>query len=395
MAQRKKQLVLHYNALLSDPYYLRARIDGNSPYDERVMSMPQLPIKSEMALSAHQPSVFHKGTYFFFIYNFENYYHFLYDTLPYLVFYNQIEPRPKLLIAKDHTFRKFQTEMLSLLGIDIGRDVTYAEKNAQYEKLYVATSLTHGVERTSGESASNNPPENEAYLIWEQLSRIVSIVPPPTPQPRKFYISRRTHLHGDMSNIGTNYTTRRRCLNEDAVVAIAAAHGYAEIFCEKLSTAEKITLFKNATHVLGFIGGGMANLLFSTAQTNVGCILTPEFARINTRFAHSMNHTSIKYLDICKLAPFEGAFPLYTRVQIKDASSPHNNKIGEVHGFTGDLCEVHFSNETVAGFSNDAELCVENFRVGSLIPLDGGLNSPFVCDEEGLKAYLESKDSAE
>ena len=206
MAQRKKQLVLHYDALLSDPYYLRARVDGNSPYDERVMSMPQLPIKGETAPSAHLSSTIHKGSYFFFIYNFENYYHFLYDTLPYLMFYNQIEPRPKLLIAKGHTFRKFQIEMLTLLSIDIGRDVVYAEENVQYEKLYVATSLTHGVERTSGESASNNPPEKEAFLICEQLSRIVHIVPPPTSQPRKFYISRRTHIHGDMSNIGTNYT---------------------------------------------------------------------------------------------------------------------------------------------------------------------------------------------
>jgi hypothetical protein len=385
MGHREKYCMLYYDAELLDPFYLRARINGKNPYDERVMSMPQL-LDGVGQIQCAKTLPHKIGNYFFFIFNFENYYHFLYDTLPYLNFYFLCAPRPKLLLPKGHVFLKFQKEMLMLLGIDLENDIEYAEE-AIYSQLHVPSSLTHG-HTFSGESASNNPPERDAHIIWQALKN--SVPHALTCTPKRFYVSRRSHIHGDNSNIGTNYTTRRRCLNEDAVVALLQSYGYEEVFSELMSSEQKIATFKNATHIVGFIGGGMANALFSPTSTFVGTILTPEFLRINARFIQSMNHTKLNILDITRLAPHSGDFPLYTRVQVKAHSSLYFNKIGEIHEYKDDKYKVHLSNQIVAGFSLDAKLLSVEFSRSEIEPLDGGLNSPFVCDVDALKVYLES-----
>lgn len=386
MDPRLKSCTLYYDAALTDPYYLRARVNSINIYDEKVMSMPQLQTFMNTTQCIHSSYMTVKnGTYFFFIYNFENYYHFLYDTLPYLNFYLTLSPRPKLLIQKDHKFLKFQTEMLSLLGVDIEKNIEFAEE-AIYEKLYVATSLTHG-KLLDGSSASNLPPDIWAYNIWKKLGQSVIYN---LETPKKIYVSRRSHIHGDASNIGTNYTTRRRCLNEDAVVDLLISYGYKEVFCETMTTEEKIATFKNATHILGFIGGGMANALFSPSHVKVVTVLTPEFNRINARFKYSMNHCDFVMLDITNLAYYDGAFPPYVRVQITDSNSPFFNKIGEVDAYIDGKYKIKLSNTYVAGFALDANYTDVVFTASQLTPLDNGLNSPFVCDIEALKVYLDA-----
>jgi hypothetical protein len=255
--------------------------------------------------------------------------------------------------------------------------ITYAEDGATYETLYLASSLTHG--RTNdGTCASGLPPSLEAASIWRRLSAGVKLA-----GPQKLYISRRSWIHGNTSNIGTNYTTRRQCINEDEVVALFERHGYKETFCELMTMEEKIAAFSAATHVAGFIGGGMANLLFSPPQTRATCIETPEFLRINERFRHSMDHTQITYLPVTSLAPHEGPWPLYVRVLIKVSGL-----IGEIAGWVDGKYSVKVSNNDVAGFELDANFKEGCYAPDELEPLDGGLNSPFVCDLNVLEKYL-------
>lgn len=279
---------------------------------------------------------------------------------------------------------QFQLETFEALGIF--DKITYAEDDAMYEQLYIASSLTHGKD-ASGLSTSNLRPSPEATTVWQRLAAKASVKSAPLSLalPHKIYISRRTWVHNNTSNIGTNYTTRRRCLNEDALVPLVEKYGYMEVFCENMSMYEKIALFANATHVLGFIGGGLANLLFSPAPTNVGCINTPDFLRINSRFVYSMNHTNIQYLTITEHAEHAGPWPLYTRVKVKES------------GLVGEICDwleseekycVNMSNNDVAGFAFDKEFTQQLFSVEELEPLDGGLNSPFVCDLNALEKYL-------
>ncbi len=382
---RVKKVDHHFYAFLTDPVYPRCKVNSKNCYDEQIMSMKDVigddRVAKDILLPFPTEENIRKGFYFFFIFNFENYYHFLYDTLPYLYFWKQQNFSSKLLLPKDHKWLRFQKEFFDLLGIS-EKDIRYAEEGCYYEHLYVPTSLTHG-QSEYGMKASNLAPELEAYSIWNSLHQKEVT----KSYPKKIYISRRTWLLDDMSNIGTNYTTRRKCMNEDALVELLQGYGYEEVFCETLNTKEKIELFQNVTHVIGFIGGGMANLLFSKPETKVGCILTPEFIRINERFKYSMEHTNITYLDATKHSEHLGKYPLYTRVKVKETG-----KIGEITGVSlqhENLSELQYSvqvaKEAVAGFSLTGLYESIIMYEDQFEALDGGLNSPFICNLEIIK----------
>ena len=66
----------------------------------------------------------HQDPVFFFVYNTDNYFHFLYDTLPYLISYFNMKeeiPNLKLLMqypnTQKHEFYPFVREFLEILGI--------------------------------------------------------------------------------------------------------------------------------------------------------------------------------------------------------------------------------------------------------------------------------------
>ena len=154
---------------------------------------------------------------FFFIYNTDNYFHFLYDSLPYLIsFLNLKETNDniKLLVQypnqQKKTFYPFVIEFLNILGIH-ENDIVIANNYTIYKEIYISTSYTHDVD-------SNLPPRKEIYDFYKKIVEIVKSKYKIENIPKKIYVSRRTWLHNDFSNIGTNYTTRRRLVNEDELV---------------------------------------------------------------------------------------------------------------------------------------------------------------------------------
>ena len=136
-----------------------------------------------------------------------------------------------------------------------------------YNRVCVSSSLTHN-------GLSNCPPHKGVFEVLNQMkSDYVG--------PEKIYISRRTWLNGDTSNIGTNYTERRKCVNEDEVAQMFIDQGFKEIFCENLTMEEKIGMFRSAKYVAGPIGGGMCNVIFSPPETKVLSINSPTFFDVN------------------------------------------------------------------------------------------------------------------
>jgi hypothetical protein len=245
----------------------------------------------------------------------------------------------------------------------------------------------------------------EAYNIWNKMSSKIE----KGEYPTKIYISRRTHILNNTSNIGTNYTTRRRCINEDDVVSLMKSYGYVEVFCESMTMTEKITMFRKATHVAGFIGGGMSNLIFSPQTTNTICIITPYFLDINMRFKFSMYHTNIEYADATILAPYKGEYPLYIRVKINDINSPYYEKIGEIDSYIEDtkynlileyypyknLGEYMISDETfdwISVFSNlkGALECMSQYsrKVEDISKFSTSMYSPFASNSTYFHSIL-------
>ena len=310
-----------------------------------------------------------KGNYFFFVYNSDNYFHFLYDSLPYLISYFEIKkeiPDLKLLMQypnpQKNNHYPFVVEMLELLGItDITIEII--DSICQYENVFVSTSYTHDFD-------SNLPPRKEIYDFYQSISRkVLNIYKNPTP--KKIYISRRTHLHNDFSNIGTNYTQRRKLVNEDQLVDKLINDGYVEVFTEKLSTIEKIVYFANATHVVGCIGGGIANVLFSRPDTKLTAIISPTFLEVNKRFKYSLDCVEVFY-DKNTEHIENTDFKKYMRVKTID-----NKVIGEIIEVKNESIVIQYTDGSNTGWNSANTFLTKEFKINEVEKLDNGLNSFF------------------
>ena len=231
-------------------------------------------------------NVKYTGEVFYFVYNMANYYHFIYDTLPYLYSYfyeKEYHPDLKLLVSppegQDDLY-PFVWDTLALLGIT-KHDVVFLDRKVVYKTVIVGSSLTHN-------GLSNTPPH-------KGLRGVINRLEGEYEGAEKVYISRRTWLNPKNENIGTDYTERRRCVNEDEVAEYFISLGFEEVFCENLSMKEKIGLFKGAKVVAGPSGGGMVNTIFCHPKTKVISIDSPKFFEVNKRFEYSMCHNDVHH----------------------------------------------------------------------------------------------------
>jgi hypothetical protein len=196
--------------------------------------------------------------------------------------------------------------------------------------------------------------------------------------PKKIYISRRSWVHGDLSNIGTNYTTRRKMINEDELVDILVnKYFFTEIFAENLNTDEKIFIFSNSKIICGSIGGGMANLLFSNKNTKSIVLVTPFFLDINYRFKYSLENTDISYFNNIDVYKENNNIPLYCRAIITNEKSNYYNKYGEIIEYNNNKYLINISNNDIAGFNNNMKFNNYWFIESEFKLLDNGLNSPY------------------
>tara|TARA_R110000787_G_scaffold155257_6_gene268989 strand:+ start:2588 stop:3820 length:1233 start_codon:yes stop_codon:yes gene_type:complete len=350
------------------------------PTNESTMSLKDLvPVDG-----FNYDDVVHKVTnsdpLFFFIYNTDNYYHFLYDTLPYLISFNHLRkkiPTLKLLMNYPNPDKKkfynFITEFLSLIGIT-GDMIVMVEGDTLYEQLYVSSSYTHG-------GSSNLPPRKEIYNLYLTIKNNVDLT---DVTPKKIYVSRRSWVHGDFSNIGTNYTTRRKMVNEDELVETLTSSGYSEVFTEKLSTKEKINLFKNAETVIGAIGGGISNVLFSNNTCKLISIVSPNFLEVNERFKYSFNNVKFSLFD--DVAHTEtGELKTYMRVRC-------GSIVGEIIEIDGSKVTLSYSKSPICGWNDSVEYSTIVVDYSDCEKLDSGLNSPWSLNINKFKnKYLIQK----
>lgn len=313
---------------------------------------------------------------FFFVYNTDNYFHFMYDTLPYLITYNDVlktDPNMKLLMnypnpnKLDHY--KFVIEMLEILGIKNDK-IRLINNTTLYESIILSTSYTHDFD-------SNLPPRIEVYDFFKEIVNKFKYSAYAVNLPKKIYVSRRTWLHGDLSNIGTNYTSRRKMMNEDALVEFLVSKGYTEVFTENMSSEEKIVMFANAEKVIGAIGGGLCNVLFGNKNCDLISIVSPGFIEVNERFKYSFNNVNTTLFD--KVSSFETT-DLKTNMRVKVGSV-----VGEITNIDNDDITIAYSDTTIAGWNNDVEYKKKKVKAQDCEKLDNGLNSPWVVNLEEFK----------
>jgi hypothetical protein len=354
-----------------------------SPYDEKIMSLNKESFYENNEYFSSDECNFSSDecleSVFFFIYNLDNYYHFIYDTLPYLHTFFWIKqnccPNIKILLNTSHSSKtslyQFNVEFLNKY-INFETECIFVKKNTIYKNVFVSSSLTHS-------GMSNAPPRKEIYNIFSHLSLHSTDKNKIYPY---IYISRRTWCHNDTSNIGTNYTTRRKMVNEDILVSKLEELGFKEIFAEKLTTDEKISIFKNAKIIIGSIGGGMCNLLFSPSTVHSIVIVTPFFLDINYRFKYSLEHTKLNYFTECETYNDNPeAYPLFCRVIINDT-----DVIGEIIDYNPitKYYNIQCSNNDVVGFNLNIKFEKKQYYSYEFTLLDKGLNSMFSVNIDSL-----------
>jgi hypothetical protein len=356
------------------PNVILQNIDGKIifPLNEKIMSLGEYQ-KKDTINKKHK--ITKKNTIntpvFFFIYNTDNYYHFIYDTLPYLISFFKIKKDIndlKLLInfpnIKSKKLYKFNIEFFEILGIHES-DLIFAESNIEYSEIFISDSYTHG-------NDSNLPPRNEIYDFFKKITN--SVIDKKFKGPKKIYISRRSWIHNNFDNIGTNYTSKRMFENETELVKILTKLGFVEVFTENMNTIEKINVFFNATDIIGPIGGGLVNCLFSKKETNLHAIISPTFLDINKRFIYCMNNVNLKLFENTYHSDIE-EFKLYMRVKCK-------NIIGEVVKKDRNKIKIQYSENFVSGWNNQLQYKIKTFDSCDCVKIDNGLNSPWFIDIE-------------
>lgn len=351
------------NAVLTGTSYPTALIRTD---DQVIQPVNELTLSTgvsttEVPIVKHAPIVrTYIGKVFFFLYNTDNYFHFIYDSLPILLEFLELRKNPdfigiKLLLSPSIKY-PFIHDCLKLLGIS-PEDTLTALTQCNYEVMVVTNSYTH-------DGQSNEPPHPDIWKVYSQMKEAAFKTPIETP--KKFYVSRRSWIHGDTSNIGTNYTTRRKMMVEDTLVERLQEKGYVEVFCENLSMTEKIQYFANATHIVGAIGGGMCNLVFANPDCKVVSINSPEFDRINQRFLYTMNHTNLTQFRETQLVNRK-----YIRVRV-------GTEIGEIIDEVDDMLQINLGNGVIWNDSDPQYL--RWVEVKDVVFLDKGLNSPWSFD---------------
>ncbi len=325
---------------------------------------------------------------FFLNYNTDNYYHFIYDCLPNLYSFihlkKYLENLKLLMYYPDQksTFCSFVYEFLDLLNIS-KNDIVIIDPKYIYSSVYISTSYTHDFD-------SNLPPRKEIYELYEIITQKALKENINIDLPENIYISRRTFLHNDFSNIGTNYTSRRLMINETNLVEKLVENGYTEIFTEKLSTVQKIHLFNNAKTIIGSIGGGIANIIFSKFECKLIAIVSPTFLDVNERFKYCLNSrisdnnnkNTIYFLN-CQHKDESSFFKKYMRVKIKNS-----NYIGEITQILDKYLIVNCTNSTNTGWNSENNYKIMTVSFDNVVKLDNGLNSEYFIDIEKLLINL-------
>jgi hypothetical protein len=346
------------------------------PIDEEVMSLKALNVDLNVnSISSPTYSSIYSDPLFFFIYNTDNYYHFVYDTLPYLITFFHLRksfPNLKLLVSSPNFQRNkpypFFYEFLEILGI-FEDDLIFIAESTKYSSVFISDSYTH-----SGKSSY--PPRKEIYQLFSEILNKARSYESNEKFNEKIYISRRSWLHGNTSNIGTNYTQKRKLEIESSLVNFLESKGFIETFTENLSVIEKVNLFSRAKLIIGPSGGGLCNVLFSDKNARLLAINSPGFMSINKRFIYSFANVETSFFD--DTYHLENTkFKKYMRVH-----SPKNNIVGEVEDYKDNMIKISYTQNVLAGWNAELILRSRWINESECIPLDDGLNSSWTFDLE-------------
>lgn len=182
--------------------------------------------------------------------NGDNYYHWLFDSLPRL---HLLELAGYAYSDVDHFLLKcnaspFQTQSLNLLGILPDRHWHCSKRKILKVDRLLAPSMPGAV---------FNPPPWVCRFLRRRF------LPPAATAPRRnIYISRR-------------FSKGRKLVNESQILPLLAQHGYEVVHAEQLTFSAQVELFASAKKIIALHGAGLANLVFAPPGARVMELCSP------------------------------------------------------------------------------------------------------------------------
>ena len=184
------------------------------------------------------------------------YFHWLFDVLPRLALIEKSGLKPDYIyISQD---LPFQRESLSFLGnkYEILNANHISAISAEYLLIPSAPSVSGVMCPWICDFLRQNLDKATAKLTID--AREV---------PERIYISRKKAKHGKLTN-------------EEEVQEFLEGHGFQTICTEDLSFLEQINLFQSAKVVVGTHGAGFSNLVFSSRDTQLVEIFSPDYLNV-------------------------------------------------------------------------------------------------------------------
>lgn len=178
----------------------------------------------------------------------DNHSHWLLQTLPQLRYFELAGVKPQRLVVQPN-IRPYQREVLKALGYDQKSLILRRpDQPIIFRELYVGY-VDGGV-----------VPDATIY------DRLCGVTPPPAaPGPELIYVSRM-----DARGI-------RRCLNEDRLIPQMERMGFRIVTPSTLSPGAEINLFRDARLIVGPLGAGLYNSVFTRSGATIVALSDPNY----------------------------------------------------------------------------------------------------------------------
>jgi capsular polysaccharide biosynthesis protein len=177
-----------------------------------------------------------------------NHSHWLLQTLPQLAFWERAGVRPELVVVQPN-IRPYQRDVLAAFGY--GAEtllIRHPDEPMRFRELYV------------GYVDGGLVPD--ATVFDRQIAAFDAGV----RGPEKIYVSRQ-----DARGI-------RRLVNEDALIERLRGLGFSIVVPSALSAAEEVTVFRHARLIVGPLGAGLYNALFTAPGADIVGLSDPHYA---------------------------------------------------------------------------------------------------------------------
>ena len=189
----------------------------------------------------------------------ENYWHWLFDVLPRLEILKKNEDINKVdYFLFPDIKQKFQVESLNALNIPKSKRLSSKKYRHLEADNIIVVDHPYVLKNNPSHEIQNLPDWITKWLRDTFLSKIEF---DQNNLPKKFYI--------DRSDSISNLRHTRKITNEEEVKNLLIKNGFSIITLSNLSFVKQISLFKNATHIVGLHGAAFANTIFCDPGTLV------------------------------------------------------------------------------------------------------------------------------